>query len=193
MGEVDTTVGIVPLGVVAGAARIIPPEPNPDGGEHLARSHGMDGIRELLSAAREANLVAGNLRALMHVAIGRKITRPDGAVVSSGVTWRELAAELKNQRFDTEGVREYGADPVALAARERERFWYAAISAAKVDSAEAIAEADRFAPKLKAIGFVVGPAPGTATAARPKAPAEPATPKEKEKAKDDKAPKKKKK
>src|SRR3954452_12919630 len=99
MGEVDTTVGTVPPGVVAGVARIIPPEPTPDGGEPLARSHGMDGIRELLSAAREANLVAGNLRALMHVVIGRKVTRADGSAVSSGVTWRELAAELKNQRF----------------------------------------------------------------------------------------------
>lgn len=150
----------------------------------------MDGIRELLSAARDANLVAGNLRALMHVAIGRKITRPDGSTVSSGVTWRELATELKNQRFDTEAVREYGADPVALAARERERFWYAAIAAARVDSAEAVAEADRLAPKLKAVGFVVGPAPGTPAPPKPKA-ADAARPKEK--GKDDKSARKKKK
>lgn len=155
----------------------------------------MDGIREMLSAVRDANLLTGNFRALLHVAIGRKVTRPDGSTVSAGVTWRELAAELKNSRWDTELVREYGADPAALAARDRERFWYAAIAAARVDSPEAVAEADRLAPKLKALGFVVGPAPGAAAPPPAKAkPAEPPKAKDKEKEKEqEEKPKKKKK
>jgi hypothetical protein len=152
----------------------------------------MDGIRELLSAVRDADIVAGNFRGLLHVAIGRKVARPDGSTVSMGVTWRELAAELKALRFDQDLVREYGADPDDLTARDRERFWYAAIAVAKVDSAEAIAEADRLAPKLKSLGFVIGPPPGAAAvppppqpSSRSKAPA----PKDK----DDKTGKKKKK
>ena len=36
--------------------------------------------------------------------------------MSTGITWRALAAELKNLRFDTELVREFGADPDSLAA-----------------------------------------------------------------------------
>jgi hypothetical protein len=133
----------------------------------------MDGIRELLSKARDAGLVAGNFRGLLHIAIGRKISRPDGTTVSTGVTWRALATELKQLRFDTELVRELGADPEALAARDRERFWYSAIALAKVDTADAFTEADRLAPKLKPLGFVVGPPPtgaaSSAAAHRPKA------------------------
>src|SRR5262245_58344621 len=144
MGEVHTT---LPLGVVAGAARIIPPGGERDGGDSLARSHGMDGIRALLTAVRDAGLVTGHFRGLLHIAIGRTVTRTDGSPVSTGVTWRALAAELKSLRFDTELVREFGADPDALAARDRERFWYSAIALARVDSHEAITEADKFVPK----------------------------------------------
>ncbi|HSQ54438.1 MAG TPA: hypothetical protein VLM40_01735 [Gemmata sp.] len=128
----------------------------------------MDGMRELLAAARDAGLVAANFRGLLHIAIGRKVSRPDGTLISSGVTWRELAAALKHLRFDTELVRELGADPDALAARDRERFWYSAISLARVDSPEAFVEADRLAPKLKNLGFIVGPPP--AMAATPQSP-----------------------
>jgi hypothetical protein len=156
----------------------------------------MDGIRELLSAVRDAGLIAAHFRGLLHIAIGRKVTRPDGSAVSEGLTWRSLAAELKNLRFDTELVRDFGADPDVLAARDRERFWYAAIAVAKVDSPEAVAEADKLVPKLKALGFVVGPAPVSATSAatttKPKTEAKgKAEPKTKDK--DDKQGKKKKK
>ena len=113
MGEIYMT---ALSGVVAGAARVIPPAPQRDNEEPLVRSHGMDGIRELLSATREAGLAAGNFRGLLHIAIGRRITRSNGAVSTSGVTWRELAAELKYLRFDPELVREFGTDPETLAA-----------------------------------------------------------------------------
>ena len=156
MGEVHTT---LPLGVVPGAARVVSPGMERDCGEPLARSHGMDGIRELLSAVRDAGLAAGNFRGLLHIAIGRTITRPDGKLVTVGVTWRELAAELKFLKFDPQLVRELGADPEALAIRDRERFWYSAIALARVDSREAVQEADRLVPKLKTLGYLVGPAP----------------------------------
>jgi hypothetical protein len=159
----------------------------------------MDGIREMLSAVRDAGLLNGNFRALLHIAIGRKVTRPDGSTLSTGVTWRALATELKALRFDQELAREYGADPDALTARDRERFWYAAIAVSKVDSPEATAEADRFAPKLKSLGYIVGPSPSAPPPPPPAPKAKPAEakPKEKEKQKepenDEKAAKKKKK
>ena len=139
----------------------------------------MDGIREFLSAVRDAGLAAGNFRGLLHIAIGRRITRADGSSVSAGVTWRALAAELKHLRFDTDLVREFGTDPDTLAARDRERFWYSAIALARVDTADAVAEADRLAAKLKPLGFLVGPAPAGAAPAPPRAKADP-KPKEKE-------------
>ena len=156
----------------------------------------MDGIRELLEAARDHGLAAGNFRGLLHVVIGRKITRPDGTVLSAGLTWREAAGLLKQLRFDRELVREFGADPDALAPRDRERFWYSAIAQARVDSREAVAEADRLVAKLRELGFVVGPSPSIAVgpAQPPAAPKAGDTPADaKGRAKDDKSAKRKKK
>jgi hypothetical protein len=149
----------------------------------------MDQIRELLSAARDAGLTAGNFRGLLHIAIGRKVTRPDGTTVSTGVTWRALAGELKALRFDTELVREFGADPEVLAARDRERFWYSAIALAHVDSSEAVADAEKLIPKLKTLGYLVGLGPAGAIPA----PAPKHKPEPKAKEKEDKSLKKKKK
>ncbi len=165
MGEVHMT---IPTGVVVGAARIVTRDQRRDYSAAMEGSHGMDAIRELLTSARDAGLLTGNFRGLLHIAIGRTITRLDGTVVSSGLTWRALATELRALRFDTELVRDYGADPVQLATRDRERFWYSAIAAAKVDSAEAVAEADKLAPKLKSLGFVVGPSPVAPAVTKPK-------------------------
>jgi hypothetical protein len=185
MGELDMT---ALSGVVGGAARVISPQPVRGRVENLPRSQGMEGVRELLSAARDGGLAAGNFRGLLHIAIGRRVTRGEGRLVSAGVTWRELAAELKHLRFDTDLVREFGADPQALAARDRERFWYSAIAVARVDSPEASAEADRLSPRLAVLGFTVGPPPGGAAVpparARPAArakekPAKPARKKKK--------------
>ena len=143
----------------------------------------MDGLREMLEAIRDAGLIAGHFRGLLHIAIGRRVTTADGAVVSAGVTWRELAALLKQLRFDKELVREFGADPDALAPRDRQRFWYSAIALARVDTPEAVAEAERLAVRLKALGYVVSPSPSAAAppAAKGKASAAP-----KAKEKDDK-------
>jgi hypothetical protein len=125
----------------------------------VPRSHGMDGIHEVLEAARNQGLLVGRFRGLLHIAIGRRITRSNGTVLSSGVTWRELAPILKELRFDRDLVREFGADPDTLAPRDRERFWYSAISQARVDSVEASTEADALAAELKKLGFLVGPNP----------------------------------
>ena len=125
----------------------------------------MDGTRELLEAVRDNGLAAGRFRGVLHIAIGRKVTRPDGSEVSSGVTWRELSGLLKLLRFDKDLVRELGADPESLAPRDRQRFWYSAIALGRVDSPEAMAEAERLVAPLKDLGFIVGPLPGSATPA----------------------------
>ncbi len=119
----------------------------------------MDSIRELLELVRLQGLAKGHLRGLLHIVIGRKVTKADGTVVSSGLTWREVAALMKLLRFDKDLVIELGADPESLAPRDRQRFWYSAIALAKVDSAEAFIEAQRLAEKLKERGYIVGPPP----------------------------------
>lgn len=119
----------------------------------------MDGIRDFLELVRSQGLAVGHFRGLLHIAIGRKVTTSAGAIVSSGLTWRELAAHLKLLRFDKDLVRDLGADPEALAPRDRTRFWYSAIALAHVDSAEALADAEKLAVKLKEHGYIVGPAP----------------------------------
>jgi hypothetical protein len=120
----------------------------------------MDGTLRLLELVRDKKLAVGTLRGLFHIAIGRTVATADGVVVASGVTWRELAVLLKDAKFDKELVRELGADPDALAPKDREKMWYHAIGLAKVDSADARTQADRLAAALKAHGLVVGAAPG---------------------------------
>ena len=128
----------------------------------------MDGIRDLLEAARTNGLVAGRFRGLLHVAIGRTVSKPDGTKLSSGLTWRELAGLLKTIRFDTEFGREVGADPNTLSPRDRERYWYAVIAIARPDSPEALAEAEQLVGPLKDLGFVVAPPPAGLAPAKTK-------------------------
>ena len=120
----------------------------------------MDSLRELLDAVREKDIVQGRFRGLLHILVGRRITRQDGTLVSAGMTWRDLSSLLKRLRWDREAVRELGIDPATLAPRDRERFWYAAISRAAIDSPEAVASAEELVPLLEELGFAVGPAPG---------------------------------
>ena len=124
------------------------------------RGVGMDSLRELLDAVRDTGLVQGRFHGLLHILVGRRITRQDGSLVSAGMTWRDLSAVLKRLRWDRDMVRELGIDPAALAPRDRERFWYTAISRAGIDSPEAVAAADELVKPLQKLGFVVGPAPG---------------------------------
>ncbi len=119
----------------------------------------MDGIRDLLETALANGLVPGRFRGLLHIAIGRTVTKPDGTKLSSGLTWRELATLLKTLRFDQELGREVGADPDTLSPRDRERYWYAVIALARPDSPDAVAQAEQLIGSLKNLGFLVAAAP----------------------------------
>jgi hypothetical protein len=96
----------------------------------------------------------------LHILVGRRVSLPDGTVVSGGMTWRELAGVLKKHRWDREAVRELGLDPADLPPRDRQKFWYAAIAHARLDTPEARDAGDRLVEPLGKAGFVVGPAPG---------------------------------
>jgi hypothetical protein len=121
----------------------------------------MDRLREFLEAIRRQGAARGNLQGLLHILIGRRISLADGTPVSAGMTWRELAAVFKRLRWDREAVREVNLDPADLPPRDRQRFWYVAIAHANVSSPEARAAGDRLVEPLRALGYVVGPAPGT--------------------------------
>jgi hypothetical protein len=121
----------------------------------------MDGVQSFLDELRQRRLVEGNFLGLIHILIGRRITKVDGGVISPGLTWRQLADILKSMRWPKDAVREIGLNPADLPPRDRQRFWYTAIAQAKVDSAEAVAAGDRLAELIKPLGFVVGSAPGT--------------------------------
>ena len=72
---------------------------------------------------------------------------------------RDVAALLKRVRWDREAVRQLGLDPEGLSPRDRQRFWYQAITQASVDVPGASAAGDRLAEAMQSAGYVVGPAP----------------------------------
>jgi len=119
----------------------------------------MDGVVSFLEELRKHGLAADRFLGLLHVLIGRRITRVDGTVVSAGLTWRDVAAVLKQVRWDKDAVRELGLDPDALAPRDRQRYWYSAIAQAAVDADAAVAAGNALAAAVKPLGYVVGPPP----------------------------------
>jgi hypothetical protein len=126
----------------------------------------MDQIQDVLTVIRDKKLAKSRLRGVFHVVIGRRITKPDGTLVSAGITWRELANHLRDLRFDPDLVNELEVDVESLSPRDRFKFWYAAIGLAKVESPTAYAEADKLVAALKPLGYIVGPAPTAATVPR---------------------------
>ena len=120
----------------------------------------MDGAREFLEDVRHKGLAAAHLLALMNIVIGRRITKADGTVLSTGLTWRELAQVLKRLRWDKDAVRELGLNPDDLPPRDRVRYWYTAIAHAQVAGPAATQAGDRLAQQLAAHGYTIGPAPG---------------------------------
>jgi hypothetical protein len=122
----------------------------------------MDRVRQLLEEIKERGLASRNFLGVLNALIGRRITLADGTLVAAGLSYRELAAHLKRVRWEREAVAELGLEKAALPPRDRERFWYQAIAQARVDSPEATAAGDKLAQKLRAAGYSVGPAPGTA-------------------------------
>jgi hypothetical protein len=122
----------------------------------------MDRLREFLQAVSRTGAAQGRFRGLLHILIGRRIALQDGTPVSSGMTWRDLAALLKKYRWDVETVRELGLDPDSLPPRDRQKFWYAAIAQAGVNTPTVSAVADELVAPLASLGYIVGPAPGAA-------------------------------
>lgn len=119
----------------------------------------MDRLREFLKAVEDQGMAQGKFLGLLHILIGRRIARADGTEVSSGLTWREAAALLKKARWDRDSVRELGLDPAGLPPRDRERFWYTAITQAEVRSEKAREAGDQLGAGLEPLGYVIGPAP----------------------------------
>ncbi|MCI0682263.1 MAG: hypothetical protein L0Y71_09175 [Gemmataceae bacterium] len=120
----------------------------------------MDALAELLQELKQSGLTKGHFLGFLHVVIGRRIAKKDGTQICAGITWRELAAQLKKLRWNTDAVEELNLNPDDLPPRDRERFWYSAIVRARVDSAEAATAGDKFAAALKKKGYDVGRAPG---------------------------------
>ncbi len=112
----------------------------------------MDALPTLLDLLKNDGQTQGNFLGFLNVLIGRTITR-DKVVVVRGLTWRELAGWLKKVRWDPESVRELGLDPDDLPPRDRQRFWYAAIAHAKVDSPAAKKAGDKFVGVLASLGY----------------------------------------
>jgi hypothetical protein len=120
----------------------------------------MDRLREFLDAVEQHGLARDNFLGLLHILIGRRVSLTDGTPVSAGLTWREVAAQLKRARWDRDAVRQLGLERARLPPRDRQRFWYTAIRLAGVDAPAARAAGDRLAEALAGVGYTVGPAPG---------------------------------
>jgi hypothetical protein len=119
----------------------------------------MDRLRDFLVEIKKHGWSAGQFLGLLNLLIGRRVTAADGTEISAGVTWRVLAAYLKMVRWDKNAVRELGLDPANLPPRNRQKYWYAAIAHANVDSAEATSAGDKLAERLSTHGYKIGPGP----------------------------------
>jgi hypothetical protein len=119
----------------------------------------MDRLREFLEAVRTQGMATGRFRGLLHLLVGRHIQLADGTLVSDGMTWRAVAQTLKKYRWDKEAVGELGLSPEDLPPRDREKYWYLAITRANLSSAEATAQANALAEELLSLGYIVGPGP----------------------------------
>ena len=71
----------------------------------------MDAPLQFLEDLKRQGLEPGALLGLLHIMIGRKISRTDGELISKGLTWRELAGYLKKARWPIEQVTEMGLNP----------------------------------------------------------------------------------
>jgi hypothetical protein len=115
----------------------------------------MDALRNFLEDVKRQGLERGHTLGMFQILVGRNIQTADGAFVSRGLTWRELAAFLKKARWPTDSVRDLHLDPQSLPPRDRQQFWYIAISLARVDSSEARLAGEALAPLLQPLGYRV--------------------------------------
>jgi hypothetical protein len=131
----------------------------------------MDQLRNFFAILQQHSTATGRFRGLLHLLIARKITLPSGEAVAGGMTWRALAAALKKYRWDREAVRELGIDPAELPPRDREKYWYLAITRANLSSAEAAKQAEELVDPCRLLGYVVsGPTSETKETAEPTQP-----------------------
>ena len=119
----------------------------------------MDALTALFDLLKKSGLARNHLLGMLHVLIGRRITKADGTLVSAGLGWRDLSSLLKKVRWDPDTVKEIGLNPDDLPPRDRQRYWYTAIARAGVDSDKAREAGDQFADVLKKHGYEIGPAP----------------------------------
>jgi hypothetical protein len=122
----------------------------------------MDALQAFLEELRHLKVAEHHFLGMLHILIGRRVTREDGTPVSGGMTWRDMAAALKKARWNKESAKKLGVELEKLAPRDRERFWYLVIARAGVDSEKSRQDADKLAKLLRTHGYVVGAAPGEA-------------------------------
>ena len=125
----------------------------------------MDQLRDFLDVVKDSGAATGHFRGLLFVLIGQHIRQADGTVVSTGMSWRAAAALLKQVRWDRDAVAELGLEPADLAPRDREKYWYTAISRANLGSPEARASALAVARAMAKLGYTIGPSPPKAPGA----------------------------
>ncbi len=121
----------------------------------------MDVLREFLDDLKRRGLAQGHFLGFLHVLIGKRIEKADGTLIANGLSWRDLAAQLKKVRWDKMAVTEIGLNPAALPPRDRQRYWYMAIVQAGVDTPQAVQAGDLFAEQLRKVGYAVGMPPPT--------------------------------
>src|SRR5262249_13974 len=115
----------------------------------------MDSLREFLENLMRQGLAKGHFLGFLQVMIGRKIAQADGSAVTSGLSWRDLAAVLKRFRWDPDAIAELGLDPSQLPPKDRQKYWLSAIARACVDSPEPPEGRNLFAAVLRKAGYVV--------------------------------------
>jgi len=64
----------------------------------------MDALRELLDDLKQHEAARSSFLGLLHILIGRRISRSDGALIPTGMTRREVAALPKRLRWDREAA-----------------------------------------------------------------------------------------
>jgi hypothetical protein len=132
----------------------------------------MDRLRDLLVDLKRNQYGQGNFLGLLNVLIGCNIQTSSGDVVSTGVTWRLLAEQLKKVRWTKEAANELGLELGSFAPRDRQRFWYQVIAHAGVDSPKARAAGQLMVEKLKQMGYrIKGSAEVQKQSAEPEPPA----------------------
>jgi hypothetical protein len=119
----------------------------------------MDALSAFLEGQKKNLKGPGQFLGLLNVVIGRPITAKDGTVIARGVSWREMAGLLKRLRWDPELVNELDVESKDLPPRDRQRYWYTAITRAHVDGPEAAKAGDRYAEVLRKQGFEVAGGP----------------------------------